>query len=328
MSATIAAQQVLAGKLSPEAEQLLNMIRTSGFPGWSVLGIEHGRAAIAQMKALSGVPESVGGVKDIEITAIDGSAIPARLYIPASPDPPPVMVYLHGGGWVLGDYTSVDPLLRRLANVSGCAMLSVDYRLAPEHKYPVALEDVMAALAWVAKHGPEWGVDSSRLAIGGDSSGANLAAAATLRSRDERGPTIAFQMLVYPALDCDYKRSSYQQFGDGALSALSTADVAWFHSQYVSSSADLEGWGVSPLRAESLERLPPTLLICAELDPLIDEIVEFARRLEDDGVPVHLRIYAGMFHGFWRMGGVLTEARNALDYAAGEIRAAMTVQRR
>jgi acetyl esterase len=169
----------------------------------------------------------------------------------------------------------------------------------------------------------KWGLDSNRVAVGGDSSGANLAAAATLLCRDRGDSPIVFQLLVYPALDRNYESSSYQAFGDGTLSALSTADVMWFHNHYVNRPEDLELPHVSPLRAKSLVNLPRTLLICAEIDPLLDDSINYARRLELAGVPVEMQIIPGMFHGFWRMAGVLAEARQALDLAGDRMRHAM-----
>jgi acetyl esterase len=166
--------------LDPAAENLLNNIRASGFPGWSSLPLDHARAAILQMRSLAGEPESVARVEDLCIPGSDSAEILARLYIPESRVPTPVMVYMHGGGWVLGDYTGVDVLVRRLANRSECAILSVNYRLAPEHKYPSALDDVDSVLKWVKANAMQWALDADRLAVGGDSSGANLAAAASL----------------------------------------------------------------------------------------------------------------------------------------------------
>jgi acetyl esterase len=318
------AESPLTRRLTPAAADLLGSIRASGFLGWSAMEIEQARAAILQMKLFAIPQEPVRRVEQIHIPGRDGSDIPAQLYIPDSPGPVPTMIYMHGGGWVIGNHTSVDELVRALVNRSGCAALSVDYRLAPEHKFPAALNDVQSAISWVIDNASTWGLDRDRLAVGGDSSGANLAAAASLFCRDNGGPPLAFQLLVYPALDRNYLTTSYQSFGDGALSALSTADVMWFHNHYVNRPEDLEDPYCSPLRAESLAGLPPTLLICAEIDPLLDDSVEYAQRLGQVGVPVEMHVYPGMFHGFWRMGGVLAEARQALGLAGERMRHAMT----
>jgi acetyl esterase len=317
------AESPLTRRLTPAAADLLRSIRASGFPGWSAMEVEQARAAILQMKMFAGPQEPVGRVEQVHIAGRDGSDIRAQLYIPDSPEPVPTMVYMHGGGWVIGNHTSVDELVRVLVNRSGCAALSVDYRLAPEHKFPAALNDVQSALLWVIDNASTWGLDRNRLAVGGDSSGANLAAAASLFCRDHGGPPLVFQLLVHPALDRNYLTTSYQFFGDGVLSALSTADVMSFHNHYVNRPEDLENPYVSPLRAESLAGLPRTLLICAEIDPLLDDSIEYAQRLGQVGVPVEMHVYPGMFHGFWRMGGVLAEARQALNLAGERMRQAM-----
>jgi acetyl esterase len=216
----------------------------------------------------------------------------------------------------------VDSIARSLANRSGYAILSLDYRLAPEHKYPAALDDVYEALLWVAGNAPRLGLEARSLAVGGDSSGANLAAAVALRCRDQGAPVLSFQLLVYPLLDRNFETESYRSYGDGSLSALSLADVTWFLDQYVNGPDELDLPFVSPLRASDLSRLPRTLLVCAEIDPLRDDSIEYARRLEHAGVPVELQVYKGMFHGFWRAAGVLAEAREAIDYSARRMREA------
>jgi acetyl esterase len=310
-------------RLTSAAEDLLRSIRASGFPGWSAMSVEQARVAVLEMKLFAGPPEPVARVEPIRIAGRDGSEILAQLYMPDSPEPVPTMVYMHGGGWVIGNHTSVDALVRTLVNRSGCAILSIDYRLAPEHRFPTALNDVQNALSWVNDNAAKWGLDSNRVAVGGDSSGANLAAAASLLCRDRGDPTLVFQLLVYPVLDRNYHTTSYHLFGDGASSALSTADVMWFHNHYVNHPEDLDLPYVSPLRAESLAGLPRTLLICAEIDPLLDDSIEYTRRLEQAGVPVEMQIIPGVFHGFWWMGGVLTEAREALNLAADRMRHAM-----
>jgi acetyl esterase len=295
----------------------LSAIQASGFPGWAALGVEQGRAAILQMKQFAGPPQSVARFEQICLANAE-----ALLYTPECSEPVPVLVYMHGGGWVLGEAAGVDSLARSLANGSGCAVLSVDYRRAPEHKYPAALDDVMSAIDWVAAKGPEFGLDERRIAIGGDRSGANLATAASIMCRERGGPPLVFQLLVYGPFDHDYETASYNAFGHGDQSALSRTDVAWFHHQYVSLPEELDSPYVSPLRAESLQSLPPTLVICAEIDPLLDDNRAYSRRLEQAGVPVELMVYPGMFHGFWRMDGVLAEARHAIDHAAARLREA------
>lgn len=320
---SIRAESLVDDHLTPDAAELLRSIRSAGFPGWSAMKIADARAAIMQMKAFAGAQEPVALVEPVEIPRPGDSALHAQLYRPQSEEPLPTMVYMHGGGWVIGNHTSVDELVRTLVNRSGCAVLSIDYRLAPEHKYPAALNDVLRAASWITENSYRWTLDCNLLALGGDSSGANLSAAAALYFRDHGGPKLNYQLLVYPALDSRYETTSHREFGDGAASALSTADVRWFHNHYVNAPRELELPYVSPLRAESLVALPPTLLICAGVDPLLDDSTEYARRLKEAGVPVEMRVYSGMFHGFWRMAGVLAEAREALQFAGERMRHAM-----
>jgi acetyl esterase len=308
--------------LTAAAEDLLRSVRASGFDRWSALSVEEARTLILGLKAFAGPPEPVSRVEQVRIARGDGSELTGELYVPDSTAPVPIMVYLHGGGWVLADHTGVDSLVRTLVNRSGWAVVSIDYSLAPERRYPGALEDVRRTLDWVIENAENRGLSPGCLAVGGDSSGANLAAAASLLCRDEGGPRLAFQMLVYPPLDHNYETEAYRQFGDGVSSALSREDMAWFQNLYVSSADELDSPYVSPLRATSFAGLPETLVICAELDPLVDDGVEYTRRLQQAGVSVDLQIYPGMFHGFWWMAGVLPEARAAIDYAGSWMRKA------
>src|SRR5262245_40625095 len=238
----------IPGQLAPAAEELLRGLRASGFSGWSALGLEAARAAILEIKSLAGPPEPVCRVEEIQMPGSGNERISGTLYVPDSPTPPPVMVYLHGGGWVLGSNTVVDSIARELANRSGYAILSVDYRLAPEHKYPAALDDSYDALLWVAGNAARFGLEARSLAVGGDSSGANLAAAVSRRCRDQGGPALAFQLLVYPLLDRNFETESYRSYGDGSLSALSLSDVTWFLDHYVNGPEQLDLPSVSPLR--------------------------------------------------------------------------------
>jgi acetyl esterase len=315
---TGSAENTEAVLLAPEAAALLHGIQANGFEGWATLGLEQSRAAILQLKDLAGPAQPITRLERISLPNTD-----ALLYLPESSVPVPVLVYMHGGGWVLGEASLVDSLARTLANGSGCAVLSVNYRLAPEHKYPAALDDVISAIHWVGAHTRRFGLDGQRIAVGGDSSGANLAAAACLMCRDREGPQVSFQLLVYPPLGFEYASDSYRAFGDGTQNALSRADLAWFQNKYLSRPDEIELPYVCPLRAETFKRLPPALIICAEVDPLIDENRAYAEKLEQAGVSVELKSFPGMFHGFWRMGGVLADADGAIHYAADRLAAVM-----
>jgi acetyl esterase len=308
------------GKLTASAETLLAQLRANGFEGWSTLGLDGARAAIQGLVALAGPPEPVSQVEKVTIPGAVRADLHGQLYIPDARPPLPVMVYMHGGGWAIGNYNLVDPIVRALANRSGCAILSLDYRLAPENKYPAALEDVYDTLRWTAENADRWGFDCERIGVGGDSSGGNLAAAVTLLCRDRGSPALSFQLLVYPALDHLYQNESFQRFGDGLMSVLSCEDVSWFHQLYANTSQELDLPYISPLRAASLASLPQTLLVQAEIDPLFQEGVNYADRLAAAGVRVERKVVPGMFHGFWRAAGVLGEARSAIDEAAMWIR--------
>jgi acetyl esterase len=306
-----------SNQIDPSAERLLHDIKTQGFPGWAFLTIAQARAMIAGVRPLAGDPEPVAQIYDVRIPA--DPEIPVRVYLPDGERPMPVVVYFHGGGWIAGDCNDSDTPVRSLANRSGCAVISVDYRLAPEHKYPSALDDAYNAVQWSSREGERFGWDGRKLAIAGDSAGGNLAAAVALRSRDENGPAIRLQVLVYPVLDHDYDNRSYGQFGT-SWGVLTRADMVWFHCHYLSHPDQLDLPYVSPTRCADLSRLPEAILVLPEADPLRDEGLNYARQLREAGVVVEARVYPGMIHGFWQFGGVLQQGRQAIDDVAGSLR--------
>ena len=212
--------------LDPMAEKVMLDIKGQGFPGWAYLTTAQARGLMAGFRQLAGDPEAVARVEDIRIPG--EPEIPVRLYLPDGERPLPVVVYFHGGGWIAGSYEDSDVPVRMLANRSGCAIVSVDYRLAPENKYPAALEDSYAAVKWASASGDLFGWDGRRLAVAGDSAGGNLAAAVALRARDENGPALRFQVLVYPVLDYEYENGSYRQFG-ASWGVITRNDMASFH---------------------------------------------------------------------------------------------------
>ncbi|MFI5496895.1 alpha/beta hydrolase [Actinoplanes sp. NPDC051859] len=252
------------------------------------------------------------------VVDVDADGVPARLY--AARTGAPVFVYLHGGGWCYGSVETVDRMCRRIADRSGCAVLSVDYRLAPEHVHPAALDDVETVLRWVRKEGPGLGVDPSRLAIGGDSAGGQLATVAARRQRDAVTP-LDYQVLIYPAIDPMTASESYDEVGGYGLDRASMR-LGW--ETYVPSLADRFSPDVAPLAADDLTGMPPTLLITAEYDVLRDEGADYADALLAAGVPVvHVR-YAGVNHGFARKLALFDAARSAADLVAASLRAALT----
>ena len=262
-----------------------------------------------------GDPESVSKVEDVFLPGPDG-ALRVRIYSHGSLQPSPALVYFHGGGWVVCDLDTHDVICRAIARRSGAVVISVDYRLAPEHKFPAAVLDCYAATCWVAENAERLGIDPDRIAVGGDSAGGNLAAVVSLRSRHEGGPQIALQVLVYPVTDLSsFETASYKEFADGY--GLTTSEMEWFRSQYLARPEDARCYHASPLLEPNLRGLPPALVITAECDPLRDEGEAYARRLEAAGVPVRYRCYAGMIHPFFSLSGGVAQAREAIaEFAA------------
>jgi acetyl esterase len=232
-----------------------------------------------------------------------------RIHTPQGSGPFGCCLYFHGGGWVLGSIETHDELVRRLCVESGCVFVSVDYPLAPEFPYPTAIEDSYTALQWVVAHAAELRIDSARLAVAGDSAGANLAAVLCLMSRDRQGPRIAAQVLTYPITDCDFERASYRENAEGYF--LSRKDMQWFWKYYVTSPEQMREPYASPLRAASHAGLPPAFVITAGYDPLCDEGLAYARALQDAGVPTTLREFPGMIHGFVKRWDSFDEAKVA-----------------
>jgi len=232
-------------------------------------------------------------------------------------------VYFHGGGWVLGGLESHDRECRALANLSGCTVIAVDYRLAPEHPFPAAVEDAWAATQYVADHATEYGVDPQRLAVGGDSSGGNLAAVVTLMAREKGGPKIGFQLLVYPAVDMtDDHRVSMRQYAEGHFLTRTLMD--YFQNLYAPKPEDRRKIQASPLFATDFRGLPPAMVITAECDLLRDQGELYAQKLQEAGVPVTVKRYDGMIHPFFSFGGIMDDARAAHAAAAAAVRSALS----
>ena len=306
--------------LDPQARALLEQMAESGMPPLSGQDVASAREAVLVFAQLGGDPESVSRVEDRGIPGPDGT-IPVRIYTPAGSGPFPVLVYFHGGGWVLCNIDTHDPVCRSLANAAECVVVSVDYRLAPEHKFPAAADDCYAATQWVMNSASLINGDADRVAVGGDSAGGNLAAVVALMARDRGGRAPTFQLLIYPATDYYLPgTSSYQHNADGYF--LTKDDMKWFWNHYLSNDADAANPCACPLRAASLTGLPSALVITAEFDPLRDEGEMYATRLRESGVSARLVRYDGMIHGFFSMAGVLEQGKDALGLAAGELRSA------
>ncbi len=306
--------------LDPDMARILEGLAGSGTADLTSQTPQQARALFRQMSGLL-PPEPLAEVRALVLEGPAGP-VPARLYIPdPGEEPAPCLVYFHGGGWVIGGLDTHDAACRRLAREAGVRVVSVDYRLAPEHPYPAAADDCTAALDAVAARAAELGVDPARLAVGGDSAGGNLAAVVARRARDRGGPPLRFQLLIYPVTDCDFDRPSYRENARGYL--LEAPHMEWFWGHYVPDPRRRLEPDASPLRAADLAGLPPALVQTAEFDPLRDEGEAYAARLRQAGVPVAATRYDGLTHGFAAFAPVVARAREAAEEAAGALREAL-----
>ncbi len=285
------------------------------FSGDPVLGAERMREeAVARGRILQGSPVEVAKIEEMGIPGPVGE-IPIRVYWPTESGPLPVLVYYHGGGWVIGDLDSNDRVCRMLANKVPAVVVSVDYRLAPEHRFPAAVDDSYAALEWVHRNGSRLNADTSRIAVGGGSAGGNLAAAVALMARDRVGPRLAYQVMFYPATNLlDLSTASHRDFADGY--GLTAEHIEFFREAYLPDAVDRENPYASPLLAETLEGLPPAIVVTAGFDVLRDEGLAYAKRLEAAGVPAENAHYPHMIHGFVTMGRMYRQSEDAIDAAA------------
>jgi acetyl esterase len=295
----------------------MDIVARAAAPAFHTLDVAKAREETRKLHAyFSAEAPAVGSVREMAIPH-HGATIPARFYRPlGSParSTLPLLVFFHGGGWTVGDLDSYDPLCRTLANEAQCGVLSVDYRLAPEHPFPAAVDDAYAATAWASEHARALGVDGARIAVGGDSAGGNLAAVTTILARDRGAPALVFQLLVYPATDQGSERPSWKQFGRGYL--LDLESIRYFQKKYLSHARDYHDWRASPLLRSDLAGLPPALVITAGFDPLLDDCVAYSQRLRAAGVEVEYRCFDGMVHGFLTLGKMFAAAGEASNLAA------------
>lgn len=308
----------MGASVHPQAQQILDGKAASGAPPLWELTTDEARAGVEANNATIPAGPDLESVRDIVIPSQAGG-MPARVYSP-SESAPGLVVYFHGGGWVVGSLDGWDSSVRALAAASGCDVVSVDYRLAPEHVFPAAANDAYDALVWAASAGGL--ADGRPLVVAGDSAGGNLAAVAALRARDFGGPPIALQVLVYPVTDSDLDRRSYREY-DGDEYIVNRRDMAWFWDRYAPDPAARANPYASPLRASSLAGLPPAYLVTAEHDPLRDEGFAYADRLRVARVPVEHRHYGSQIHGFFSFTGVLDDADKAVSEAGSAIRTAV-----
>ncbi len=306
--------------LHPQARALLDFIEQRGVPPTHLLSPDEARAGYRDRRHVTQPsPPAVDSV-----TEIDANGIALRLYRPlgAGAAVLPALVYFHGGGWVIGDLDTHDTLCRELANGAGCAVVSVDYRLAPEHVFPAAVDDSLAATRFVHAQAVSLGLDAARIAVGGDSAGGNLAAVVAIAARDAGDLPLAYQLLIYPATDQHRSAPSHTTNGQGYL--LTSDTMAYFGGHYLPDPAAFDGWRASPLHHADLSKLPPALVLTAGFDPLRDEGAAYADRLSAAGTPTTYVCFERQIHGFILMGRVLDEARSAVALCAAELRRALT----
>ena len=308
--------------LDPQAKMLIEKAESAGNPELYTLDPVAARKQFLELSSAVAIePDEVGSVEDRWIKGSQQN-IKIRLYRPSdASDKLPVIIYFHGGGWVIGDLDSHDSVCRKLCSGSGCVLVSVDYRLAPEHKFPAAVDDCFAATKWVSNNGSALGIENTRLAVAGDSAGGNLAAVVSHLARDAGGPNIAYQLLIYPATDMTMSQSSHQTLGAGYR--LTKPLMEWFIDHYLNDESDRSDTRASPLFNSNFANLPETLLVTAGFDPLRDEGARYAERLVAGGIKTTYVPYSTMIHGFFGMGGWLDISRQALDYSAHQLRIAL-----
>ncbi|MGC4088943.1 MAG: alpha/beta hydrolase [Polyangiaceae bacterium] len=311
--------------LHPDLEaflELSNAPTKGGRRPMSQMSPEEARAAYDAATLALDVPGPRVTTEPLSIPSRDGAALPARLYRGVAPGagPCPVLLYFHGGGYVLGGLESHDSLCRQLAAQAGCAVLAVAYRRAPEHKFPTAFEDAEDAHVWLLEQARAHGLDSLRMAVGGDSVGGTLAIGLGIAAREARRPQPLLQLLLYPCTSAQQDTASHHRYAAGYL--LEQETLQWMFRHYLRSDADRSDWRFAPLLAQNLENLPPTHVVLAEYDPLFDEGTAYAERLRAARVRVHVEVYAGMVHDFARLGNVTAESEKMRADVARALRAA------
>lgn len=302
--------------LDPQATAVIRYLAELAHPALDKVPASEARRLYRETRAALRPPApALPVVGDLYAEGTAGS-IPLRLYRPSN-GVLPALIYFHGGGWVLGDLDTHDAVCRQLALEAGVVVIAVDYRLAPEHPFPAAVDDCYSATAWIASNAVALGIDNRRLAVGGDSAGGGLATVMTLMAR-RGGPALTFQILVYPVTDLRAESESYSKYADGYLLTRST--MRWFIAQYAPTPDDVRDWRASPLLAPSVDGVPPALVITAGLDPLRDEGEAYAHRLEEAGVTVDYLCLGGMVHGFLTMGGKIDTANRVVSHIASALR--------
>ncbi len=305
--------------LDPQARALLDLMIERGVPPTHMLTPAEARRLYRERRAFTQpAPPDVGAVTELAAEG-PGGPMAMRLYAPpGGAAPHPVLVYFHGGGWTIGDLDTHDVLCRQLCAAAGVAVVSVDYRLGPEHRFPAAFDDCLAATRWVRREAAALGLDATRLAVGGDSAGGNLAAAVSIALRDAGEPPPAFQLLIYPATDMRAVAPSHTANAQGYL--LTADSIAYYRGHYIAHVAEWSDWRASPLLAADHSRLPPALVLTAGFDPLRDEGRQYADALSAAGTPAQYVCFERQIHGFITMGRVIDEANTAVELCAAALR--------
>jgi len=308
--------------LDPQAEHVLGLVKKAGLPELWQLTPGQAREQYMLRVAKLATREEIFRVHDRRIPG-PGQDLTIRVYEPREAKPGerfPILVWFHGGGFVIGNLDTHDHACRVLATQADCMVVAVDYRLSPEFKFPAAVDDCIAVLRWLTLHALEIGGDPQRMAVGGDSAGGNLAAVCAILARNDGYPKLAFQLLIYPCTAPEPETPSHRKFAEGHLLTRNT--ITWFYKQYVRSPKEFDDFRFAPLVAEDLSNLPPALVLVAGYDPLRDEGVDYAKRLIESGNRVTLVNYEGMIHGFLLMGGAVDAAKRALSESAAALRRA------
>lgn len=295
--------------LDPQAKAFLDQLNAANLPDAPAMTPRDARLQMEVSTMMLGRAPVVGRADDHTIPG-PGGPIRIRVTAPEGSGPFPALVYFHGGGWVVGNLSSHNHLCRAITNAAKIAVVSVDYRLAPEHPFPAAIDDAEAATIWVAEHADSLGIDPQRLAVGGDSAGGNLAAVVARRIRDRGTPRLALQLLLYPATNADFNTPSYLEKAEGYM--LTRAAMQWYWDQYLPDPAQRTLPDAAPLRVKDLAGLPPALVMTAEYDPLCDEGEAYAQRMAEAGVAVTLRRFDGMIHGFLRRFAFFDQGKQAV----------------
>lgn len=308
--------------LDPRASVLIKQLSSLPTPWADDLDINRARREMMAAAEAFKAPSTIARTQDYFLPPAVNSEveIPIRCYWPTEEEHLPLIVFYHGGGWVLGNIVTHDAYCRRLATATGAVVASVDYRLAPEHKYPAAFDDCYAATRYLAENAAEFGIDPHRIAVAGDSAGGNLAAAVAIAARDASKPNLMMQVLLYPVIDYNFETPSYNDFAEGYF--LSKQAMQWFWDQYLAEKRDGYRPFASPIRAETLGALPPAVIITAGYDPLRDEGHAYAERLIRANVQVDYHCYEDMFHGFCRRYDTLPQAEAALTEVASALKKA------